>query len=157
MLERVDIDEKWFYMTEVATSYILVPGETPPHQTCKHKSHIEKVMCLTAVARPRQSPMNGEWWDGKTGNWFFVEQVPAKRTSKNRPVGTLETKSFKVGKKESIEMYLDNLLPGIILKWPEWWPKKVRIQLDNAPSHTIAGKYPFRCNTQYYNSVWAVN
>ena len=123
MLERVDIDEKWFYMTEVATSYILVPGETPPHQACKHKSHIEKVMCLTAVARPRQSPMNGEWWDRKTGNWFFVEQVPAKRTSKNRPVGTLETKSFKVGKKESIEMYLDNLLPGIILKWPEWWPK----------------------------------
>jgi len=34
-------------------------------------------------------------------------------------------KSFKVGKKESIELYLDYLLPGIILKWPEWWPKKV--------------------------------
>jgi hypothetical protein len=31
ILERVDIDEKWFHMTEVATSYILVPGETPPH------------------------------------------------------------------------------------------------------------------------------
>jgi hypothetical protein len=52
----------------------------------------------------------------------------------------LETKSFKLGKKESIEMYLDNLLPGIILKWPEWWPKRVRIQLDNASSHPIAGK-----------------
>ena len=52
MLERVDIDEKWFYLTEVNTSYILVPGEMPPHQTCKHKSHIEKVMCLTAIARP---------------------------------------------------------------------------------------------------------
>jgi hypothetical protein len=37
-------------------------------------------------------------------------------------------------------MYLDNLLPGIILKWPEWWPKKVRVQLDNAPAHPIAGK-----------------
>jgi hypothetical protein len=110
MLDRVDIDEKWFYMTEVATSYILVPGETPPHRTCKHKSHIEKIMCLTAVARPRQNPMNGEWWDGKIGTWFFVEQIPAKRTSKNRPAGTLETKSFKVGKKESIEMYLDNII-----------------------------------------------
>ena len=31
MLDRVDIDEKWFYLTEVATSYILVPGEIPPH------------------------------------------------------------------------------------------------------------------------------
>jgi hypothetical protein len=37
-----------------------------------------------------------------------------------------------VGKKESVKMYLDNLLPEIIIKWPEWWPKKVRIQLDNA-------------------------
>ena len=37
----------------------------------------------------------------------------------------LAQKSFKVGKKESIEMYLNNLLPGIILKWPAWWPKKV--------------------------------
>ena len=37
-------------------------------------------------------------------------------------------------------MFLDNLLPGIILKWPEWWPKKVRIQLDNAPAHPAAGK-----------------
>ena len=62
MLERVDIDQKWFYMTEVATiSYILVPGETPPRRTYKHKSHIEEVMCLTAVVRPRQNPMNGEW------------------------------------------------------------------------------------------------
>jgi hypothetical protein len=60
MLERVDIDEKWFYMTEVAPNYILAPGETPPHRTCKHKSHIEKVMCLTAVARPQQNPMNRE-------------------------------------------------------------------------------------------------
>ena len=52
MLERVDIDEKWFYMTEVATSYILVPGETPPHRTCKHKSHIEKV-CVSLQWRDR--------------------------------------------------------------------------------------------------------
>jgi hypothetical protein len=52
----------------------------------------------------------------------------------------LETKSFKVGKKESIEMYLDNLFPEIIWKWPEWWPKKMRIQLDNAPAHPVVGK-----------------
>jgi hypothetical protein len=45
-----------------------------------------------------------------------------------------------VGKKESIKIYLDNLLPGIIVKWPAWWPKKVQIQLDNAPAHPIAGK-----------------
>ncbi len=37
-------------------------------------------------------------------------------------------------------MYLNNLLLGIILKWPEWWPKKVQIQMDNAPAHPAAGK-----------------
>jgi hypothetical protein len=36
-------------------------------------------------------------------------------------------------------MYLDNLLPGIIIKWLEWWPKKVRIHPDNAEAHPIPG------------------
>jgi len=63
--------------------------------------------------------MNGEWWGGKIGTCFFVKQIPVKRTSKNQPAGKLDTKSFKLGKKQSIEMYLGNLLPGIILKWPE--------------------------------------
>jgi hypothetical protein len=63
--------QKLMCLTEVATSYILVPGETPPHQTCKHKRHIKKVMCLTAVVRPQQNCQNGEWWDGKIGTCFF--------------------------------------------------------------------------------------
>jgi hypothetical protein len=52
ILERVDVDKKWFYLTEVAASYILVPGETPHHQTYKHKSHIKKAMCLTTIVQP---------------------------------------------------------------------------------------------------------
>ena len=117
MLDRVDIDEKWFYMTEVATSYILVPGETPPHRTCKHKSHIEKVMCLTAVARPQQNPMNGEWWDGKIGTGFFVEQIPAKRTSKIDPWERLRQRVSRWTRKSllrciSIISFQESLLSG---------------------------------------------
>ena len=67
MMDRVDIDEKWFYLSEVVTTYYLVPGEVPPHRTCSHKSHIIKAMCLTAMARPRQNPVTGEWWDGRIG------------------------------------------------------------------------------------------
>ncbi len=52
LLDRVDIDEKWFYITRVNQSYIIVPGEEVPTRRCKHKSHIKKVMCLTAVTRP---------------------------------------------------------------------------------------------------------
>ncbi len=87
MLDRVDIDEKWLYLSQKITSYILVPGEVPPLCLCKHKNHIEKAMCLTAMARPRQDPVTGVWWNGKIGTWFFVEQGPAKRTLKNRAAG----------------------------------------------------------------------
>jgi len=72
MLDRVDIDEKWRYITQVNTSYIIVKGEVPPDRKVKHKSHIIKVMCLTAMARPQQNPVTKESWVGKIGTWFFI-------------------------------------------------------------------------------------
>ena len=148
MLDCVDIDEKWFYLTQHMARYILVPGEAAPHRTCKHKSHVEKVMCLTAIARPRKNPDTGRWWDGKIGTWFYVEQVAAQRTSKNRAKGTLIWKSFKVGRKESIEMYVTKLLPAIVEKWPVWAEKKVRIQQDNAPAHPKTKQLGIRITTK---------
>ncbi len=79
MFNRVDIDEKWFYLTQINTRYILVPGEKPPHWAAPHKNHIPKAMCLTAMARPRKDPFTGDWWDGKIGTWFFVHKVATKR------------------------------------------------------------------------------
>ena len=60
ILDRVDIDEKWWYITRVNMSYIIVEGEVPPDQKVKHKSHIIKVMCLTAMARPCQNTVTKE-------------------------------------------------------------------------------------------------
>ncbi len=97
MLDRADIEEKWFYLSQKVTSFILVPGEVVPLCLCKHKNHIEKAMCLTAMACPRQDPVTGVWWNGKIGTWFFIEQVPAKQTSKNQAAGTMETKSVSAG------------------------------------------------------------
>ena len=114
MFNRVDIDEKWFYLFQVNTKYILVPDKKPPHRVCRHKSHIPKAMCLTAVARPRPNPATGVWWDGKTGSWFFVEQVAAVRSLRNQPAGTLETRTVNVTKAMSEEMYINKLLPAII-------------------------------------------
>jgi len=139
MLDRVDIDEKWWYITRVNTSYIMVDGETPPDRKVKHKSHIIKVMCLTAMARPRQNPVTKEWWDGKIGTWFFVEKIAAKRSSKHRPAGTLESKPVKVNKLVFTQKCLDDLLPAIIEKWPTWSPKRIRIQQDNATPHPKPG------------------
>ena len=41
---------------------------------CQHKSHIEKIMFITAMARPRMFP-DGTWFDGKIG----------KKNDANRP------------------------------------------------------------------------
>ena len=146
MFNRVDIDKKWFYLFQVNTKYILVSGEKPPHRVCRHKSHIPKAMCLPAVARPCPNPVTGVWWDGKIGSWFFVEQVPAVRSSHNRPVGTLETRTVNVIKVTSEEMYINKLLPAIMEKWPAWEERIVKIQLDNAPVHPQPGRLGERLN-----------
>ena len=46
------IDEKWFYMTNVKKTYCLVADEEAPESAVKSKTFIQKVMFMTAVARP---------------------------------------------------------------------------------------------------------
>ena len=53
MAEWVHVDEKWFFITEAELHLYLASGELPPVRRVKHKSHIEKIMFLAAVARPR--------------------------------------------------------------------------------------------------------
>ena len=54
MLDYLDVNEKWWYLTEKSCSYIFVPGEElPPNCFVKHKSHIIKVVCLCVSAWPR--------------------------------------------------------------------------------------------------------
>lgn len=89
----VHIDEKWFNMTKAVKRFYIIPGETEPHRTCKSKKFITKVMFMCAVCRPLFGPDGNLIFDGKIGIFPFTEQVPAKRKSKNRPAGTMETKS----------------------------------------------------------------
>jgi hypothetical protein len=53
MAEWVHVDEKRFFITEAELHLYLASGELPPVRRVKHKSHIEKIMFLAAVARPR--------------------------------------------------------------------------------------------------------
>ena len=39
----VHLDEKWFYMTKVKSTYYLLPGEPPPLRTMRNKQSIVKV------------------------------------------------------------------------------------------------------------------
>ncbi|GJZ86447.1 transposase, Tc1-like protein [Tanacetum coccineum] len=92
MFNVVHIDEIWFYMSKSAKRYYLVPGEDEPVRTCKSKTFITKVMFLAAVARPRFDTLGNEVFLGKIGIFPLTILEPAKRSSKNRVAGTLETK-----------------------------------------------------------------
>lgn len=88
----VHIDEKWFYRTRKNQKLYLSNKEPNPQRQTKNKGHIEKIMFLAAMARPRYNSAGECTFDGKIGVWPYVEWVPAKKESKNRKRGTMELK-----------------------------------------------------------------
>lgn len=136
MMNRVHVDEKWFYLTQVNKKLYLLPEEESPVRTCHHKGYIIKVMFLAAVARPRHDEERGEMFDGKLGIWPFVEWIPAQRNSVNRPHGTLEMKPVTVTRDVYRQMLVQHVIPAIKTKWPARERGNViYIQQDNARPH----------------------
>ena len=134
-LDTIHIDEKWFYMTKVNNRYILVVGEEPPKRTVANKHSIRKVMFLCAQARPRDLA-DGSHWDGKIGIWPIGDWEPAKKSSKNRPAGTLEWKNHSVDGDKYFELMTELVVPAIVEKWPQSWTgEKIKIQHDGARAH----------------------
>ncbi|KAL6577163.1 hypothetical protein OROMI_011439 [Orobanche minor] len=75
-------------------------------------------------------------FDGKIGMFPFTEQVPAKRNSKRRAAGTMETKAVASITKEVIKTCLiSQVLPAIKAKWPLFESTDIIIQQDNARPH----------------------
>ena len=136
MMDEVHVDEKWFFIIELNGKFYLLPDEEEPLRQVKSKRYVMKVMFLCAIARPRWDPNKKQWWDGKIGMWPFTYKKAAERTSKNRPVGTMETKAMNsVGKKEYREMIVDKVVPAIKAQWLPAYGKRVRIQQDGAKVH----------------------
>jgi hypothetical protein len=154
MMDRVDIDEKWFYQTTDGKNYILTAAEfddsdneeggggdeePTPHRTIRHRGHIPKVMFLCAQARPRWDPHRNAMWDGKLGLWPIGNWVPAQRTSTRRPAGTMVWKDETVTKDVYRRLLLEKVFPAIKQEWPrgEWQRPEIiiRVQQDGAPSH----------------------
>jgi hypothetical protein len=137
--DRVHIDEKWFYLTEESGGFYLVPDEEEPQRTAKSKRFLLKVMFLAAVARPRFDYLRNSFFNGKIGIYPLVFQEPAKRSSKNRPVGTMETKPIPAITKEVTKRILiEKVFPDIRSVWPqssEPGPIEVFVQQDNAKPH----------------------
>ena len=84
-----------------------------------------------------QVKLNGEYFDGCLGVYPFVERVAAKRSSRNRPVGTFETKAVNV----SAQVYFEAMASkgGIMEQIQEKCRgldvNEIVIQIDSAPPH----------------------
>ncbi|KAK9705850.1 hypothetical protein RND81_07G086800 [Saponaria officinalis] len=100
---------KWFYMSRVL------------QKSCTSKTQMTKIMFMGACSRPRIA--NGVVkFNGKIGIFPFSYIVPAKKTSKNRRKGTLETRPIDRITKAVIKTY----------KWPDRRGRTIYIQQDNA-------------------------
>ena len=146
MMDRIHVDEKWFFLSQQRERYLLLPKEKNPKRCVKSKSHITKVMFLCAVARPCFNPSANSWWDGKLGIWPIGGWEPAQRASKNRPRGTLVWKNKPVTKGVYRELLISKLLPAIVEKWPrtDRLSRKIWIQQDGAKSHINTDDEEFR-------------
>jgi hypothetical protein len=80
----VHLDEKIFYRTRKTQNMYLSHIEEAPRRECKHKNHIQQIMFLSAMARPRYDAQGNCVFDGKIGVWAFVDMVQAKKRSANR-------------------------------------------------------------------------
>ncbi|XP_042027075.1 uncharacterized protein LOC121774233 [Salvia splendens] len=85
----------------------------------------------------------------------FTQQVPAKKESKNRPRGTLETKSIPSVNKEAMRECILNqaskhsitnhaqIIPTIKANWPANASKEIYIQQDNVKPHLKSSDLQF--------------
>ncbi|XP_060215627.1 uncharacterized protein LOC132642464 [Lycium barbarum] len=151
MYNYVHIDEKWFFLTETSERYYFLPEEEEeeeeanPYRSCQSKNFITKIMFMAAVARPRYDEDGIELFSGKIGIFPFVFQGPAKRNSKNRVAGTLETKPIlSVTKDVTRSCLIEKVLPAIRSKWLLAHANApIFIQQDNVRPHLSVNDLEF--------------
>ncbi|CAN0505402.1 unnamed protein product, partial [Laminaria digitata] len=148
----VHLDESWFYLMREKDKVRVFPGEKPPKSPrVQHKSHLPKIMVVTANARPDPSHN----FDGKIGIWRICVIKTAQRSSKRRKRGeeyefdcTIDAEWYK-------DWYIDELLPAIKKKMPWQRSKRVVVQQDGASPHTGKGN-PEILNSAGMGRGWLV-
>jgi hypothetical protein len=128
----IHVDESWFYMHQEKKKVRVFPGDKTPEPTrVRHKSHIEKMMFLTAVARPQ--PKHN--FSGKVAIQRVCTFKRALKTSKNHQRGekykadcNMDAVLFKV--------HMRKVMIEVRKKMPWLKGKPVVIQFDGAAPHT---------------------
>ncbi|XP_021770618.1 uncharacterized protein LOC110734777 [Chenopodium quinoa] len=101
-------------------------------------------MFMAIIGKPLYDEQGHLIHDGKYDIFPFVYKQAAKKGSKNRPAGTIETKATQnINREEIRKMLITAVLPAIRRKWPIMLPKKVLIKWDNARPHQVPGYEEF--------------
>ena len=124
-MDKVHVDEKWFWLCKDGEKYILVDDE-PCFQArhTKHKNYIEKVMFLCAQARPRKDYMTANQANVGWQAWNLAYWTLGIGPKKLVPTALQELQSGRMTawtRSGTQEMMLDNVIPAILEKWPARW------------------------------------
>jgi len=133
--DTIVIDESWIYLYQDREKIRLFPGEErPPAVAVQHKSHIPKLMFLTAIARPREE----HGFDGKVSIYRVSQRKVAQRNSRNHQRGEVYQADCTINS----EIYLD-LMKKVIddVKVKMQWLRNttIKLQQDGASPHTAGG------------------
>lgn len=113
MYDVIHVDEKWFYIHQVASTFILAEDEEAPHITFPNKRFITKVMFFVVVARPLYDYGKGRGFDGKIGIFPIVSEREGKRTTKTQTKGDVITVPLSVNKEVYYNMLMDEVMATI--------------------------------------------
>jgi hypothetical protein len=132
----VNIDKKWFFISEKQLRCYVAPDKQPPEQNAQNRDHLIKVMFLCAIAHPRFIAAGDCIFDGKIGMWPFVEQTVAQRGSMHRNRGDPVTKVVNCNRDTYRNFLIEKVLPAIRMKWSDrGMNRRVIIQHDGALAH----------------------
>ncbi|XP_021763641.1 uncharacterized protein LOC110728273 [Chenopodium quinoa] len=149
MQHHIHIEEKWFYLDPETRTFYLTPNEEVPYKAQQSKRFKIKAMFMGMVGKPLYAADEILIHSGKYGLFLFVKHERAKKKSKNREAGTMETKEIQNVNKEAIRhMILDKIIPIIHAQWPTQLSKNVIIQWDNARPHQVPRDEEFLAATQ---------
>ena len=119
--DTIHVDESWFFLHRLKGLIRIFPGDPIPEpEKTKHKSHIPKIMFLTAVARPQ--PEHG--FDGKIGIWRFSEDYVVQRRSRYHEAGDIIQRNVNVDAVTYRAMMLNEIIPAIKEKSPSFRGQK---------------------------------
>lgn len=132
--DEIHLDEKWFYLQKDGARYLLTFDEPDPEcGSTRHKSHITKVLFLSAVARPRFNHTTRQWFDGLIGIYPAGYIGAYQRRTKHHNVGDPKWVDVSITKDVYRKMLVEKVLPDILAKWPDSNP--ILLQQDGAPAH----------------------